>query len=493
MNPIATPRFGKKLSLSFWGLMGLLLLGALGWLLYLHLGSGAPWVRLKTPVEVVGPKADLTLEAGDGGRGLREVRISLAQAGREQVVLERQFPPGGEPGQKVEIPFTLEPKAMGFKDGKATLTASVRDRSWWEMFRGRLAVLSREVVIDLAPATVSMQSVSRLLYAGGTGAMAYHLSKPVQESGVLVGGVLYRGFANPKGTSGDYVVLFPVPQEGPAILPLELVARAAGQEVKQTIPLKVKPRKWRHDQLKLSDAFLAKVAATLPVAKPGDPLGNFLELNRETRRQNHAQVRQICSRSSSQPLWSGPFQRFLGKTMAGFGDRRTYVYQNKAVDQEVHVGVDLASVVHSPVPAANRGVVVMAEPLGIYGNTVIIDHGLGVFSMYSHLSQIAVKVGDPVEKGTVLGQTGATGLAGGDHLHFGVALQGEFVDPIEWWDGHWLKDQVDGVWLKTASPAAPETVPVAAAAQESKGKKRVGKQPGGKRHQRQPKKTAGKQ
>ncbi len=263
--------------------------------------------------------------------------------------------------------------------------------------------------------------------------------------------------------------------------------------MKQTIPLKVKPRKWRHDQLKLSDAFLAKVAATLPVAKPGDPLGNFLELNRETRRQNHAQVRQICSRSSSQPLWSGPFQRFLGKTMAGFGDRRTYVYQNKAVDQEVHVGVDLASVVHSPVPAANRGVVVMAEPLGIYGNTVIIDHGLGVFSMYSHLSQIAVKVGDPVEKGTVLGQTGTTGLAGGDHLHFGVALQGEFVDPIEWWDGHWLKDQVDGVWLKTASPAAPETVPVAAAAQESKGKKRVGKQPGGKRHQRQPKKTAGKQ
>jgi len=474
MKPIATPSFGKKLGRPLWGLLGLLLLAALGWQLYLHLGSGAPWVRLKTPVEAVGPKTALTLEAGDAASGLRELRVSLTQAGREQVVLERQFPPGGEPGEKVEIPVTLEPKALGFKDGKATLTASVRDRSWREMFRGRQAVLSQEVTIDLTPATVSMQSVSHLLYAGGAGAMAYRLSKPVQESGVLVGGVLYRGFANPRGAAGDYVVLFPIPQEGPATLPLELVARSGGQEVKQTIPLRVTPRKWRRDQLKLSDAFLGKVAATLPVSKPGDLLGNYLELNRETRRQNHERVRQICSRSSPQPLWSGPFQRFLGKTEAGFGDRRTYVYQNKAVDQEVHLGVDLASLVNSPVPAANRGVVVMAEPLGIYGNTVILDHGLGVFSMYSHMSQIAVKTGDQVEKGTVLGKTGTTGLAGGDHLHFGVALQGEFVDPIEWWDAHWLKDQVEGVWLRSTAPA-PE--PVQAAAPAGKGKKQGGKPP----------------
>jgi murein DD-endopeptidase MepM/ murein hydrolase activator NlpD len=178
-------------------------------------------------------------------------------------------------------------------------------------------------------------------------------------------------------------------------------------------------------------------------------------------------------------LWSGPFQRFLGKTEAGFGDRRTYVYGNKAVDQQVHLGVDLASLVNSPVPAANRGVVVLAESLGIYGQTVIIDHGLGVFSMYSHLSQIAVKAGDQVEKGTVLGKTGTTGLAGGDHLHFAVALQGEFVDPIEWWDAHWLKDQVEGVWLKATSPT-PETVQ--AAAKEGKGKQ------GGKQAKRKPKK-----
>ena len=140
--------------------------------------------------------------------------------------------------------------------------------------------------------------------------------------------------------------------------------------------------------------------------------------------------------------------------MARFGDRRTYMYQGKAVDQQTHLGEDLASLVNSPVYAGNNGVVVYAEALGIYGHTVILDHGLGVFSSYSHMSKIDAKVGDKVEKGAVLGQTGTTGLAAGDHLHFAINLQGEFVDPLEWWDPHWLKDQVEGVWAQAGTAAA---------------------------------------
>lgn len=476
-----TPHVGKKLGRALWGILGLLLLGALGWFLYVHLAGGAPWVRLKTPVTVVGPKTDLVLEAGDKESGLRKVKVTLSQGGREEVVLERRFPPGGEPGEKVEIPCSLEPQVLGFQDGKATLALSARDRSWRELFRGRLASVSQEVVIDLVPATISLQAVSHLLRAGGTGVICYHLNKPVQESGVLVGGRLYRGFANPKGGSGDYTVLFPIPQEGPTALNLELVARCGGREVKQTVALRVKPRNWRHDRMKLGDKYLRQITASMPVARPNDLLGNFLEINQKTRVQNHARVRQVCSQSHSTPWWSGPFQRFVGKTMAGFGERRTYLYQKKAVDQEVHLGVDLASLVHSPVPAANRGVVVLAEPLGIYGNTVIIDHGLGVFTSYSHLGQIAVKVGDQVEKGTVVGTTDTTGLAVGDHLHFAVNLQGEFVDPLEWIDPHWLKDQVEGVWAEATSPA-PKATPAATA------KKVKGKKPGRPRRKAKPKK-----
>jgi murein DD-endopeptidase MepM/ murein hydrolase activator NlpD len=473
MTLTSTPRFGKKLSLVLVIVLGVALLGALGWLLFGQMDNDDPWVRLKTPVAVVGAKTPVIVEAGDEGSGLKEVKITFSQDGQEKAVLAKKFPPGGEPGDKVELPFTLEPKALGFKEGKATLTVRVWDRSWRDLFRGRSATLSQEVTIDLVPLTLAFESVSHLLHAGGTGVIGYRLSKPAQESGVLVGGKFYRGYANPRGGQGEYVVLFPVPQEGPATMPVELVARpAGGQEVKQTVAVKVKPRKWRHDKLNLSDSFLRKVASTLPGSNPSDLVGNFLQANRETRQKNHERFRQVCSQSSPQPLWSGAFLRYLGKPMARFGDRRTYMYQNKAIDQQIHLGEDLASLVNSPVLASNNGVVVLAEPVGIYGQTVMLDHGLGVFSGYSHLSQIDVKVGDKVTKGQVLGKTGTTGLAGGDHLHFDIALQGEFVDPLEWWDAHWLKDQVEVVWAKAGAPT-PETTK--AAPKEGKGPKKAGK------------------
>ena len=103
------------------------------------------------------------------------------------------------------------------------------------------------------------------------------------------------------------------------------------------------------------------------------------------------------------------------------------------------MGIDLASVRHADIQAANSGKVIFAEYIGIYGNTVIIDHGQGVFSLYSHLSQIKVVKDDMVKKGDVLGSSGTSGMAGGDHLHFSILINGIFVDPLEWWDGSWLE------------------------------------------------------
>jgi len=472
-------KWGKKNGFTMVGLV----LAGLALLTWLALGSldwEDPWLEAPENLAVAGSKAAFTLKAGDRGSGLREVRVTIKQGeGQDRTVLTRTFPPGGEGGATVEVPITLEPKTLGLKEGKATLTVTAVDRSWRNFFRGRSARLTRDLEVDLVPLTVSFVSVSRLLHAGGTGLIIYRVNKTPKESGIRVGGHFSPGYPVPKGAPGEYGALFAVPLEAPVKLPAEIMARGAvGSEVKQNVPLRIKPKKWRHDKMNLSEGFLRQVAATFPEAQQGDLLQTFLEVNRKKRQANHDKVRQISAVSQPQPLWKGAFFRYQGKSMARFGDRRTYIWQNRAVDEQMHLGEDLASLIHSPVPAGNNGVVVLAEPLGIYGTTVMLDHGLGVFSMYSHLSKIEVKSGDRVEKGQVLGRTGTTGLAGGDHLHFSILVQGAFVNPVEWWDAHWLKDQVEKVWTQASSPAAAasdQTAKSKAASKKSppkKGKKR---------------------
>ena len=127
-----------------------------------------------------------------------------------------------------------------------------------------------------------------------------------------------------------------------------------------------------------------------------------------------------------------------GAGRAQYADQRTYVYQGKAVDEETHLGVDIASLAQSEVRAANKGKVIFAEYLGIYGNTIILDHGQGLYSLYCHLSSIGVTPGSIAEKGQPMGKTGSTGMAGGDHLHLSMLVHGIFVTPVEWWDQHWI-------------------------------------------------------
>jgi len=176
----------------------------------------------------------------------------------------------------------------------------------------------------------------------------------------------------------------------------------------------------------------------------GSTLDKFLVINGELRRKNAEKIASYAAQSSPEILWGGAvFHPFTNTAVeAAFADQRTYVYHGKDVDRQTHLGFDLARVVNSSIVAANRGKVVHASPLGIYGNCVIIDHGMGVQSLYAHLSSISVNVGDMVEKEKEIGRSGMTGLAGGDHLHFTQLVNGQMVNPVEWWDAHWIEDRI---------------------------------------------------
>jgi murein DD-endopeptidase MepM/ murein hydrolase activator NlpD len=161
------------------------------------------------------------------------------------------------------------------------------------------------------------------------------------------------------------------------------------------------------------------------------------------RKRNAETFAALADQASPSIAWQGVFMRLpKAANRAQFADHRVYKYRGAIIDRQVHLGADLASLQQAPVPAANNGQVVFAGNVGIYGNTVAIEHGLGIFSLYSHLSSITVQVGDKVSKGDNIGRTGTTGLAVGDHLHFGMMVHNTLVNPIEWWDAHWIQNNI---------------------------------------------------
>jgi murein DD-endopeptidase MepM/ murein hydrolase activator NlpD len=209
----------------------------------------------------------------------------------------------------------------------------------------------------------------------------------------------------------------------------------------------INTRSFRKDAINLSDGFFnAKMPdfeRYFPELSGGSRADLFLKVNRELRLKDSEAIYQVTQQTEKKILWDGPFLRLpKSANRARFADHRTYFYGGKVIDRQVHMGIDLASTAHSPVPAANRGKVVFTGDQGIYGNTVILDHGFGLFTLYSHLSQINVADGQMVEKGESIGKTGMTGLAGGDHLHYGTLIHGTYVNPVEWWDDAWIKNNI---------------------------------------------------
>ena len=155
------------------------------------------------------------------------------------------------------------------------------------------------------------------------------------------------------------------------------------------------------------------------VTPPKDVLDR---INREA-----AMVKEALAGSSPERMWEVPFHPPLkGAVTSPYGTKRT---MNKTA-KGFHKGVDLRAVLGTPVAAPSRGVVALADDLYFAGKCVYIDHGNGVFSVMMHLSEISVKAGDKVEPGDLVGKTGQTGRVTGPHLHFGVRVQGKWVNPL---------------------------------------------------------------
>jgi len=348
--------------------------------------------------------------------------------------------------------------ASGLKmqPGQARLFVTAARRVWG--IRTVQSEVVAEVNIRLEKPKVSAVSTKHYINLGGSEMIVYRATPSDVASGVRVGDVEYPGYPA-AGTSVEGVTItdpdlriafFALRYDQDVNVPMTLFARdPAGQEATGAFDRLTFPKPFKRSTIAVDDKFMDRVvpailANTTEISPTGSMIEKYVAINNELRTLNNARIRSMRDQTSPELLWNGVvFHPFTNtKVEAAFADFRTYTYEGKEVDKQVHLGFDLASFATTPIGAANRGKVLFAENLGIYGNCVIIDHGMGVQSLYGHLSSFAVQAGAMVEKDQEIGRSGVTGLAGGDHLHFTMLVNGEMVNPIEWWDGHWITDRI---------------------------------------------------
>lgn len=387
----------------------------------------------------VSPDTPFAVEVRDDLSELRKVEVRLEQDGDSWTV------PATVDGSTARARFTLTDGGPGsLQDGPFTLNVLASDASFYDFGAGSTATASRSYILDTRAPRLNVLSYAHNMNQGGSGLIVYTVDEDVASSGVQVGNDFFPGY---KMDDGRHAALFAMPYyvDVRDFAPRLLATDRAGNTREQTFAYHANPRDFRGDVINIPDSFLQRKMGQFEDETPGasSDLERFLKVNRDMRVDNRARLKTIAALTTNRPLWDGAFGRLPNSaTRALFGDRRVYKYQGQEIDRQTHLGVDLASVRNAPVPASNAGRVVHTGFFGIYGESVIIDHGLGLQTLYAHLSQIDVEEGQMVAKDEIIGKTGATGLAGGDHLHFGVIVSGVPVNPVEWWDGTWITNNV---------------------------------------------------
>jgi len=408
--------------------------------------SATPVVNLPASLTALGQATLITVHVDDP-HGVRKIVAVIEQNGAQYRLGEES-----KPARRVLWPRHVAGSTWNFTAGTQT-TPQLHDgparlivEATSNDFRGATARAERDLVVVTRPPTLSVDSDQHYLYLGMSDLVTFNVAGSWTEVGVRVGDQRFRGWPSPGGKPG-FFSLFAFAWNMPAAtVPMVYATNAAGNEVTSQIviqfPKKEQP-KYRVRDLQLDDRFMQKVTSELDPNGSGGLPERFLRINNEMRRANNKTLSDLRLKTEPRFLWSQPFLQQPNSTVeSSFADIRNYFYQGKKIDQQVHLGYDLAVTQHVGVVATNDGRVVYAAPLGIYGNCIVLDHGYGLQSIYGHLSEIAVHEGDIVKRGQVMGKSGQTGLAGGDHIHFSMQLDGVQIDPKEWWDAHWIRDHI---------------------------------------------------
>ncbi len=411
-----------------------------------------PELTLSPTVEKISSGQPLLVTATDEKSGIKSISVYVRKGGHGKTIFQQEFD-----GSATTQTVTFNLKEAGFNEGAFDLEVQAADGSFAGFGKGNSITKSYALRLDNTPPRFSIKTQPPYVRRGGSCCIVYSITKDVKETGVMVGEHYFPAYRQP---NGDYICFFAYPhfmtsQEfQPQLKAVDLAENTA----RARVPVYKVNRNFRRDTVDIGDRFLNTKMPEFESLVPGDmsPAERFAIVTRDLRAANAAALLEIGRQSAPSMLWNASFLRQPGATRANFADHRIYTYKKEKLNVEsTHLGLDIASTVHSPVGVAASGKVVFAGPLGIYGNLVVVDHGLGLQTLYSHLSDIQVQPGQDLARGDILGLTGETGIAFGDHLHFGITISGMEVEPIEWLDANWIRDNITAR-LTAAGAEAPD-------------------------------------
>ncbi len=436
----------------------LIVLSILGGFFYLQ--SSPRFEKVKPAIDLDrevywNPKRDLQIPISDN-RGLKSVQVYMSDGVNKVQLLDKSY----TDNIKQDILKVKYPKeGILPRNNKVILIVEVKDSSFWNFFMGNKSIKKVLVHIDRKKPELLLISNSYSITKGGTALVIFRAKDKSLDKLYIETNFGKKFVPNPFYKKDYYISLIAWPIFQKRFRAWIVAVDKAGNKSRQRVALYLKDKRYRVSKIKARDNFIDGKIAQLAEDEPDrttnmSRLEKFRFVNETYRVENEDLIRKITTPVDKNKINNFKIHRFYplrnGKVVGHFGDHRYYYYKSKdnIISESYHMGIDLASIRQGEIKSSNKGLVVFAKYNGIYGNNLIIYHGLGLYSLYGHCSDFTVDKGDLVKAGEIVAHSGSTGLALGDHLHFGLMVQGVMVRPVEFMDSRWIKLNITDVIKK---------------------------------------------